>query len=179
MNTEIDSLLHEISSSRSTVENLVKGLSTEQGRVRIEPNGWNIQEVIEHLVLAERGGYDLIHTAAERFKSGNPIWKGDSENVGLSIEEIIERTWKKKETAPASALPSGKWSLGVWISHFKNCDDLLSNLHMLLEDLPLDQVIYPHFLCGPLNAYQRLEFIRFHIDRHYSQIGEIKKKLLQ
>lgn len=135
------------------------------------------REVIEHLVLAERGGFDLIYTAAEKFRMGVPVWAGKSKNEGLSIEEIIITTWKPKEKAPESATPKGKWSLGVWLSHFQNCDDLLKNLNIIVKDLPLSKVIYPHFLCGPLDVIQRLEFIRFHIDRHLLQIIELKKSI--
>jgi hypothetical protein len=100
-----------------------------------------------------------------------------SENSGLSIEEIINKMWKTKEKAPPSATPQGKWSLAIWTAHFRNGDDLLLNLIPILKDLPLEEVIYPHFLCGPLNAKQRLEFIRFHIDRHFKQISNLKKDL--
>jgi hypothetical protein len=129
------------------------------------------------LVLAERVGFDLIYTATEKFRAGDPVWSGLSSNEGLSIEEVIENTWKPKEKAPESATPLGKWSLGVWASHLGNCDDLLANLATILADLPLERVIFPHFLCGPLNALQRLEFIRFHLDRHHQQVLELKKNL--
>jgi hypothetical protein len=179
MKTGIDSLLADIKASRHKIVELVAGVSAGQGRLWIAPDTWNIQEILEHLVLAERGGFDLIFTAAERYRIGNPVWLGKSENEGLTIEEIVLKTWKPKENAPESAYPSGKWSLGVWLSHLRNCDDLLKHLKAALENLPLNEVIYPHFLCGPLNAHQRLEFIRFHLDRHYAQIAEIKKELVK
>ena len=171
----IDNLLNKIKASRSQIIELTNNISPVQGSIKIEPDIWNIQEVIEHLVLAERGGFDLIYTAAEKFTIGEPVWTGKSENEGLSIEEIIMNTWKPKEKAPESATPAGKWSLRVWLSHFQNCDDLLKFLNVILKDLPLNKVIYPHFLCGPLDVIQRLEFIRFHIDHHQSQIIELKK----
>ena len=178
MNTNtIDNLLSEIKNSRTQIVELTKDISAYQGSIRTKPATWNIQEVIEHLVLAERGGFDLIFTAAEKFKGGDPIWTGTSNNEGLSIEEIIMNTWETKEKAPESATPKGKWSLGVWLSHFNNCDDLLTNIKDIVKDLPLNEVIYPHFLCGPLDVIQRLEFIRFHIERHTSQIIEIKKEI--
>jgi len=167
--------LNKIKASRSQIIELANNISPVQGSIKIEPDMWNIQEVIEHLVLAEKGGFNLIYTAAEKFRIGEPVWTGKSENEGLSIEEIIMNTWKPKEKAPESATPKGKWSLGVWLSHFQNCDDLLKNLNVIVEDLPLNKVIYPHFLCGPLDIIQRLEFIRFHIDRHQSQIIALKK----
>ena len=177
MEMKVDILLNEIKVSRKKVVDLLTNINNENGARRLAKDQWNIQEIIEHLVLAERGGFDLIYTAAENFRSGTPVWSGNSENTGQSIEKIINRTWKIKEKAPPSATPQGKWSLGVWISHFENCDDLLFRLTPILKNLPLEEVIYPHFLCGPLNALQRLEFIRFHIDRHFNQISSLKKNL--
>lgn len=177
MEHRVEILLNDIKSSREKVIDLVVNINAVDGAKKLAQDQWSIQEIIEHLVLAERGGFDLIYTAAERFRTGEPVWSGTSENSGLSIEEIIGKTWKTKEKAPPSATPQGKWSLAVWTAHFKNVDDLLLNLLPVLKDLPLEEVIYPHFLCGPLDAVQRLEFIRFHIDRHYDQIRNLKSDL--
>ena len=173
----VEYLLNDIKSSRIKLLDLVANMSKAEGKIKSSPDQWNMQEVIEHLVLAERGGFDLIYTAAENFRNGEPIIVDENFNEGLSIEDIILNTWQEKEKAPPSATPQGKWSLGIWCAHFKNCDDLLLQLIPILKGLPLEQVIYPHFLCGPLNAIQRLEFIRFHIDRHYIQISALKNKL--
>ena len=177
MESALNQLLEAITISRKKLLDVIKDISSSEGSKRLTRDGWSAQEVVEHLVLAERGGFDLICTAAEKFREGNPVWTGISPNEGLPIEAIIANTWKPKEIAPASATPTGKWSLGVWAAHLRNCDALLEDLRFILKDLPLTQVIYPHFLCGPLNSIQRLEFIRFHIDRHYLQLIEIKKKL--
>jgi hypothetical protein len=174
---KVSVLLDEIKASRANVLREVVGLSLAQGSAKADLTAWSLQDILEHLVLAERGGFDLICTAAERFRDGDPVFSGQSENNGLSIEAIIERTWKTRETAPESATPTGDWSVGVWASHLRNCDDLLRDLPGVLDGLPLEQVIYPHFLCGPLNAIQRLEFIRFHIDRHMEQIRRVKQEM--
>jgi hypothetical protein len=34
--------------------------------------------------------------------------------------------------------------------------------------------VYPHFLSGPLDARQRLEFLRFHIERHTAQVWRVR-----
>lgn len=174
---ELNRLLADIKKVRATLLGHLNGLDAEQGCRIHTPGSWSLQEIVEHLVLAERGGFDLIYTAAEKYRSGSPVWQGDSENTGLPIEKIIERTWKPREKAPESASPGGKWSLGVWMAHLRNCDDLLGNLPAVLQGLAPEKVIYPHFLCGPLNAIQRLEFIRFHIERHGRQVLEVKKAL--
>lgn len=177
MANQINRLFTEIKLSRARIIDLISDVSADDAARRMTQKQWNIQEVVEHLVLAERGGFDLIFTAAENFRKDKPVWSGKSENIGLTIEEVINKTWKSKEKAPPSATPQGRWSLGVWTSHLKNCDDLLLHLIPVLKGLPLNDVIYPHFLCGPLNVIQRLEFIRFHIDRHFNQISNLKTDL--
>lgn len=177
MREVLNDYLENIHLSRMRMLEEVKDISSTVAARKPTDESWNIQEVIEHLVLAERGGFNLIYVAAEKFREGKPVWEGESKNNGLSIEEIIEKTWQTKEKAPESAMPVGQWSLGVWASHFRNCDHLLKNLTSVLDGLPLEKVIYPHFLCGPLDVKQRLEFIRFHIDRHHHQILNLKKEL--
>ena len=177
MHTKIHQLLANIKTARAQLLTEVEDVSPVKGSFKIDPDTWNLQEVIEHLVLAERLGFDMIYTAAEKYRLGNPIWDEPSSNSGLSIETIIDKTWKPKESAPDSAAPTGKWSLGVWVSHLRNCDDLLLQLAPVLSDLPLEKVIYPHFLCGPLDVMQRLDFIRFHIERHHQQVMGIKHKI--
>lgn len=177
METKILDLLSEIKASRLRLIESVSPLTNEQGAWKPSPDAWSIQEITEHLVYAEQGGFNLIYTAAERYRQGNPVFSGTSENDGLSIEEIIDRTWRSKETAPPSATPRGQWDLAIWCAHLDSCDHLLSYLRPVLDGLPLDKIIYPHFLCGPLNVYQRLEFIRFHSDRHHEQVKRTKKEL--
>ena len=174
MSREIRQLLEEVAGSRRRVLEEVAGLPAEVGSERPDESAWSVQEILEHLVLAERGGYDMICTAAARFRAGDPVWTGASENDGLSIEAIIDRTWKPREVAPEFATPSGQWTADIWASHLRSCDALLSDLPIVLRDLPLSEVIYPHFLCGPLNVIQRLEFLRFHLDRHLPQIQSTK-----
>ena len=63
----------ELKESRARILVEVKDLTAVQGTQKRSSDSWNIQAGIEHLVLAERGGYDLICTAAERFKNNNPV----------------------------------------------------------------------------------------------------------
>ncbi len=89
MENRVNILLNEIKVSRERIINLVVNINANDGANRLAKDQWSIQEIIEHLVLAERGGFDLIYTASENFRLGKPVWSGNSENSGLSIEEIL------------------------------------------------------------------------------------------
>ena len=157
---------------RRVVEECRGAVATHPGE---RPDGWALQDVIEHLVLAERGGFDLIWRAAEAFREGSPVWTGESENEGADIEDIVARTWSTREIAPPSATPTGSGSLASWLAHLWSCDALLERLQAHLSDLPLDRIVYPHFLCGPLDALQRLDFIRFHMEHHLPQVQRLRE----
>ena len=45
----------------------------------------------------------------------------------------------------------------------------------VLSELDPAQALDLHYLSGPLDAYQRLEFLRFHTDRHYDQVERLKR----
>ena len=51
-----------------------------------------------------------------------------------------------------------------------SCEPLLAALGDELERLDLETVVFPHFLCGPMDARQRIVILRFHMDRHVEQI---------
>jgi len=40
--------------------------------------------------------------------------------------------------------------------------------------MDLESVVVPHVVSGPLDARQRLEFVRFHLDLHRAQIEAVR-----
>lgn len=67
--------------------------------------------------------------------------------------------------------------LPYWREAFALYQRLLDALQPVLVGLDLEKVIYPHFISGPLDLGQRLEFLRFHMDRHYGQIERVKSAM--
>jgi hypothetical protein len=57
------------------------------------------------------------------------------------------------------------------LKYFRSCHTVRERLGTLLQGLELEDVVFPHFLSGPLDAKQRLEFLRFHI----GQIEEVNR----
>jgi hypothetical protein len=51
---------------------------------------------------------------------------------------------------------------------------VLERLGTVLGGLELAQVIVPHVVSDPLDARQRLQFLRWHLDHHRQQIEDIK-----
>jgi hypothetical protein len=162
-----------VETARARVLAAVEGLTHAQSAWKTDPGEWSIAENLEHLVLAEHSGVEKIYRAL-----ASPAANFDpNPNQGLPIETIIDRTWKPRELAPPIATPHGGGTLSYWVACFQSCTHVLNALARELEDRDLQTIVFPHFLCGPLDARQRLEFLRFHMDRHRDQIVSVRSRL--
>ncbi len=174
MMVRLDALYAKVNLARTHYLATVSDLTTDQGNFRPTQDSWSISEVTEHLVHAEQGGILSIWKAAVGVRMGEPVWMGRSPNEGLSIEDVVHRTWRPRELVPESAAPQMGGPLGFWTISLSSCQVLLPSLTAALEGLDLSVVIYPHPISGPLDVRQRLEFLRFHLDRHRGQVETIK-----
>jgi hypothetical protein len=154
---------------RSTSE-----FSQAQAEFKPSPDEWCVVDNIEHMVWAELGGINGMWKAADAYRNHKPIFTGDAVHHGLPIEQIIDKTWKAKEQVPETARPRWGGPLSYWTQALENCQPLLESMINSLAGLDPEKIIHPHPISGPLNIRQRLEFLRFHLDRHRGQIERVK-----
>ena len=167
-------LIQEVEQARRDFIDAVSGLSPQQYRYKPTPDQWAIIEVAEHMVWAEQIGLNGMWKALEGIKNGQPIWEGTPEHAGRSIEEVVELTWQRKEKVPVVAKPRWGGALDFWVHALKACEPLLAALGEAMKDHDPTRIIYPHPISGPLNVKQRIEFLRFHLNRHQGQVERIK-----
>lgn len=172
--SEVEKLIAETKAARQRVLDAVQNLSAAQGAFKPFPERWSVAEILEHLVLAEHLGINFIWRAADALKREGSSEEEASSNQGLAIEQVIEKTWKPKEKAPERATPRLGGPVQYWVASLAACQPVLERLGAALEAQNLSAIIYPHFLSGPLDAQQRLEFLRFHLERHLQQIEAVK-----
>lgn len=171
----LQQLLISVADARKQFVQAASGLTYDQGQFKSSPEVWSIAEIVEHMVWAEMGGINGIWKALAGIRNNKPIWTGDAIHQGRHIEEIIAKTWKEKEIVPESAKPRWGGPVEYWIVALNGCQNLLESLCEALEGFELRQVIYPHIISGPLDVIQRMEFLRFHLNRHQHQIENIKE----
>ena len=169
-----ESLIAQVVQARSQVLHAASGVSTQEGAWKPAPTEWSIAECVEHLVVAEQAGVSGTWAAVEGLRTGNLVWKGEPIHRGLTIEEVVRRTWAANQQAPERALPRRGGPLGYWAAALENSQRLVDRLGELLSGLDLEAVIFPHAVSGPLDAGQRLAFLRFHMDLHRKQIEAVK-----
>jgi hypothetical protein len=173
----VRSLVAEVEQARQRVLTAVADLSTEQGAFKPAPSEWSISECLEHLFLAEHGGVSGLWKAIEGVRAQRPVWSGEPVHHGLSSEEIVRRTWGPNQQAPDNAAPRTGGPVVYWAACLESCRPVLARLAHELETPDLESVVYPHVVSGPLDARQRLEFLRFHLDLHRGQIEGVKRAM--
>ncbi|MFO7526441.1 MAG: DinB family protein [Ignavibacteriaceae bacterium] len=172
--SELKILKQDVITARNNFLESVKELTINQGYFKPSTDFWSAAEITEHLYHAEFGGISSMWKALEGQKAGNPTWKEKHFNAGLTIEEVVEKTWKPKESVPAGAEPRIGGPIIFWRYALESCQYHLDKLTESLEGHNLDTIIYPHPISGPLDVRQRYEFLRFHMDRHKNQVDKLK-----
>ncbi len=175
MTTETQRLVEAIERARGILFSSVMDLSDAQATLKPSQSEWAIVEILEHLYLAEFGGITKMWAALTEFRAGKH-WSMALPHRGKPIEDVIATTWQSREQAPETAIPRFGGPLAAWVAALRRLALLLADLARELEGHNLETIVFPHVISGPLDARQRLEFIRFHIERHTAQIQRIRSQ---
>ena len=173
---EVNQLLEEVAQARARFLASVSGLTPAQAAFKPDPARWSILELTEHVVRAEDAGVGGMWRALDGYRYAEPIWSGDPVHQGLSMEEVVAKTWQPKEQVPEIAAPRWGGSLSYWAASLRSKQAVLEDLAKALSGVALEQIIYPHPISGPLDVRQRLAFLRLHLDRHREQVEALKEE---
>lgn len=174
---EVRILVDEIAVARAELIGQVEHLTSEQGGFKPTSESWSAAEVIEHLVWAEHAGLCNMLVAMDSWRRGEPVWTGDNPARNATIDTIIENTWQPKEKAPSTAEPTWGGPLEYWLMFLGSCQLVVEDVASRIEAGELDEVVYPHFISGPLTLRQRLGFLRYHMEHHRRQVNEILRAM--
>jgi len=173
--TLTNQLLNQVAIARQNYIAALDDFNELQSQWRPSIESWNAIEITEHLFWAEQGGILGMWKTLLGVRAGTVNYEESSSNDGLSIEAVIEQTWKAKEVVPAIAAPRMGGPLPFWTSALSGLQPILEKFGDILNDDDLSKKSHPHPISGPLTFGQRLEFLRFHIDRHRMQVENLKK----
>ncbi len=169
--TQTAQLLADVANARARYIAEARTLTEQQAIQKPAPDAWNAIEVTEHLFWAEQGGILGMWKTLLGIRAGTVNYEADRPHEGLSVEEIVSRTWQEKELVPAVAAPRMGGPLAYWIAALDGLQTQLEAFGGVLTDDELSRIAHPHPISGPLSFGQRLEFLRFHIDRHTGQLN--------
>ena len=175
MSNGIQELIVDVLAARERFIAIIAPVSHEQAHFRPDAGSWSITDNAEHMTLAERTGIVGMWKALDGIRRGVPIWTGAVVHRGRHIKEIIRLTWQEREVVPPVAAPGWGGPISYWVSALRSGQLPLESLARELETAQKDgfdlaTIICPHPISGPLDVWQRLEFLRFHLDRHGEQV---------
>ncbi len=170
---QIQKLVQDVSDARRRYLQQIADVSEVQARWKPNPEVWDIIENTEHLYWAEQGGILGMWKTLHAIREGEMIRTYEFNHKDMSIEQVVEKTWQTFELVPAVAAPRLGGSLSFWKTSFKNMQNVLEAFAQDLQENELRLQAQHHPISGALDFHQRLEFLRFHIDRHRGQVSKL------
>lgn len=173
----IQKLIEDVSTARAIYLEKIASITEVQAQWKPDSEVWNIIEVTEHLFWAEQGGIFGMWKTLHAIRDGNVIRTFESPHKNMLIEQVIDMTWQPKEKVPAVAAPRLGGPLSFWKSSLNSLQAVLSAFG---EDLEVDELklqAHPHPISGALDFQQRIEFLRFHINRHQEQVVQLLRTM--
>jgi hypothetical protein len=170
---KVEKLINEVAMARKKYLQQVSGFSEEKAHWKPSPEVWNATEITEHLFWAEQGGIIGMWRTIRAIREGKTTCKYDSVHKNMPVEQIIELTWKPKEQVPAIAAPRLGGPLCFWCASLHSLQQVLEEFGNDLKEDELRIIAHPHPISGDMDFQQRLEFLRFHINRHSVQLAEL------
>jgi len=170
MNT-VEGLIQDVSIARRKYINQIEHFTQEQAQWKPASEEWCMVEITEHLFWAEQGGILGMWKSIDAIREGKMERKFESIHHNMPVEEVIRLTWQPKEKVPAVAAPRLGGPLSFWCNSLNNLQALLVSFGRHLKNDELRLQAHPHPISGPMDFQQRLEFLRFHLNRHREQVS--------
>jgi DinB superfamily len=170
MSEEVLELLRRAEAARSEVFSRLDRLSDEEAHTRPSEGAWSVAEIVEHLTLSEGFGIAGLWRAAAEAAFGGGSDPLPPELAARSVDEIFSGATRRIVSPEAVVPSSGGTPLGYWVARFRASGVLLAALGEELDRVGMESVIMPHFVAGDLDGRQRMQFFRWHVERHLSQI---------
>jgi hypothetical protein len=163
-------LVNEVGNARDLYIKAITHITEQQAAYRPAPGVWNVVEITEHLYWAEHGGIAGMWKTLYAIRNNSLPRQYESVHKNMTVEEIIAATWKEKELVPPVAAPRMGGTLAFWITALSSLQNILTGFGNDLQDEELRLLAHPHPISGDMDFHQRLEFLRFHINRHAKQV---------
>jgi hypothetical protein len=166
-------LIHDVAVTRNEFIELIENINEQQAACTPSAEEWSIINNTEHLFWAEQGALNGMWKTLYAIRDGKAPLTYESEHKEWSIEKIIAQTWKDKEQVPAVAAPRLGGTLVFWRLSLANLQPLLEAFGKEIKEDELRIQAHPHPISGAMDFQQRIEFLRFHIQRHTGQVRSI------
>ncbi len=160
-------MLSYFHATRKQVLDAIDGLSAAQMTFKPAPEKWSVAEVVEHLTTTEPYLFTLT-TRILAHSLPRPA------NQTLTTDQLIARMTDRSQPAqaPAEIAPRGRWQPVELPREFKSARDRTIQWIINTKE-PLTRS-WGNWGGTTVTAYQALDMIAAHTERHLKQINEVK-----
>jgi uncharacterized damage-inducible protein DinB len=164
---ERTSLVGQLRASRDTLLDAVARVSDAQAKFKPAPDAWSIEDIVEHLAVAEHGMYRLITAHYEPLDA-------PAERAREEVFAERGRDRHNKLQAPERVRPKGRFgSLSSALQQFQeNRERTIAYIAESQDDLRMRATEH---LFGRISCQECLMVLIAHPIRHAGQIRDIKQ----
>lgn len=159
-------------------ENIVKEISgfERETRIRRPANGWNMLQVMEHIITSEAGTLEYMKrktlAPAEEIPMAGEQGAAGSQQLNSALRS--EKKWKAPDVLPD---PTGTQSLENMIAYWDALRGQYRNFIGALDPAYYERAIFKHPISGRLDLFQTLAFLTNHIVHHRYQVDRIRREI--
>lgn len=158
--------INHLKKTQKALEAAVVGLSEAQLKFTQNPDRWCIQQIAEHLALAEDNWSSDLKKVLERVPV-TPEKKGQLTD-DQAAHDMTDRSSKAQATGVWA--PDGRWkSISEIMAHFVE-----SRARMIGYVANTQEDLRRRVLRDGRDAYQYVLGVSYHIERHLQQVAEVK-----
>lgn len=169
---ELAALWEKLESRRHEILAIIDKLTPEELRYKSEPDRWSILQVLQHVVIGDRGMRRTV-TEMRNHPLRDILQPGRMYQV---VKDVLEKDMPVDVPHP-SLNPDGETTVDELRTTWQNERQAMANLLETVTAEKSECVMFSHTAAGPLTALQMLEIAVAHTDTHRRQIDRIRTKI--
>jgi len=147
---ERKSLISHLAESQAAVLDVLENMDDSLFQYVPSEGQWSIAQIVEHIILVEKGILGKIKSLATTRKAKSP-------------ESYI----------PKGVFTNTKEAITAFNEHRTDLETFLKT-----TTIPLQTIVFPHFILGAINGLSWMAFVAGHCLRHVTQMKAIKEGLV-
>ncbi len=171
MHSELQPFLLQMEKAREAFIAEIADFGKEKRAVKSK-EGWNMLQVMEHLLISEQGTLEYLRRKTQAPFSEIPVADHVSAEQSRQLNDALlsQNRW---QAPPVMPLPTGTQSFENMLIYWEGLREEWSQFLFELQPAYFDRQVFNHPLSGRLNLYQTLEFTTNHILHHIHQLRRI------